>query len=55
MHLTQISFLFCIALLAFNVCFAEPIPVLLKTQTLYDDRDATAVAYFTEAVTAPGY
>ena len=53
MHLTQISFLFCIAAFVFNVCFAEPIPVILKTQTLYDDRDATAVAYFTKAVTAP--
>ena len=53
MHLIQISFLFCIALLAYNSCFAEPIPVLLKTQTFYDDRDATAVAYFTKVVTAP--
>ena len=53
MHLTQISFLFCIVAFVFNVCFAEPIPVILKTQTLYDDRDATAVAYFTKAVTAP--
>ena len=53
MHLTQISFLFCIALLAFKPCFAEPIPVLLKTQTFYDDRNATAVAYFAKAVTAP--
>ena len=53
MHLTQISFLFFIAAFVFNACFAEPIPVILKTQTFYDDRDATAVAYFTKAVTAP--
>ena len=46
MHLTQISFLFCIAAFVFNVCIAEPIPVILKTQTLYDDRVATAVAYY---------
>ena len=53
MHLTHPTFVICIAAFAFNACFAEPIPVLLKTQTFYDDRDATAVAYFTKAVTAP--
>ena len=53
MHLTHTSFVICIAAFVFNACFAEPIPILLKTQTFYDDRDATAVAYFPEAVTAP--
>jgi hypothetical protein len=53
MHLTHPIFVFCIVAFVFKVCFAAPIPVTLKTQTFYDDRNATAVAYFTEAVTAP--
>ena len=44
---------YSVSAFVFNVCIAEPIPVKLKTQTLYDNRVATAVAYFTKAVTAP--
>ena len=53
MRLSPLTLIFCITVFVYNACFAEPIPVTLKTQTFYDDRNATCVAYFTEAVTAP--
>ena len=53
MRLNHLTFISCITVFVYQACFAEPIPVTLKTQTFYDDRNATGVAYFTEAVTAP--
>ena len=53
MRLNHLSFISCITVFVYQACFAEPIAVTLKTQTFYDDRNATGVAYFKEAVTAP--
>ena len=53
MRLSHLTLIFYITVFVYKACFAEPIPVTLKTQTFYDDRNATCVAYFTEAVTAP--
>ena len=53
MRLSPLTLIFCITVFVYKACFAEPIPVTLKTQTFYDDRNATCVAYFTKAVTAP--
>ena len=53
MRLNHLPFISCITVFVYQACFAESVPVTLKTQTFYDDRNATAVAYFAEAVTAP--
>ena len=53
MRLNHLTFISCITVFVYKACFAEPIPITLKTQTFYDDRNATCVVYFTEAVTAP--
>jgi uncharacterized protein YgiM (DUF1202 family) len=53
MRLNHLTFISCITVFVYQACSAESIPVTLKTQTFYDDRNATGVAYFTEAVTAP--
>jgi uncharacterized protein YgiM (DUF1202 family) len=53
MRLNHLTFISCITVFVYQACFAESIPVTLKTQTFYDDRNATGVAYFAEAVTAP--
>ena len=53
MRINHLTFLFCITASIYKACFAEPIPITLKTQTFYDDRNATAMAYFTEVITAP--
>jgi hypothetical protein len=53
MRINHLTFLFFITASIYKACFAEPIPITLKTQTFYDDRNATAMAYFTEVITAP--